>query len=338
MTNVFMLLGSLIILMMGFVAPLINLLFSLYQEGLKKLTLEYEADKQVQQETMSALGEKLKLKESVSDDGLTEIEDSITQLKKMKKKKIQRLSYLENKTVFRKLFVPLLVAFLLVLSSFFTSDLKVEIPSLILIFFILYYVASEFIEFLNVLQKVKGSTDDKESKELVRIGDLLEILNEKQEKLDIYLKAVQAGSDSIKDSLVHLPKLDDEFLEEVYVRFGGFDLKEDTIVPKLTLNEKATWAIAIRNADDRMAKDVEAGFRFPTDLVVDNTGPDSIYKDPKDGEQIVRYQAERIHAETIQLKSDLSITPIKKGKFSVRVFLKAENIKVKTVSLKFTVV
>jgi len=94
----------------------------------------------------------------------------------------------------------------------------------------------------------------------------------------------------------------------------------------LTLNKKASYAIAIVNSEPRMAKDVEIGFIFSSDLVVDNNGPDTMYKDPKDGEQIARYSATRIHGNTTLLKESISMTPIKKGTFSVKTFIKAENV------------
>jgi hypothetical protein len=321
MTNIFMLLGSLIILMMGFVAPLINLLISLYQEGVNKLNSEFEKDKNSVEVT---LGEKLKVKSVTSDQNLGEIVETVSQIKKIKKTAGVRLSYFESKTVFKKLFLPLLGAFIVDLGSFLTSNLKVEVSCLAFIFVVLLIVALEFFQFLQVLHKVKASADEKANGALQRICELLENLNQKYSKVD--------------ESLAQLPKTKSPLLEKVYVRFSEIDITKDTNVKDIKVNEKATYSVAITNDEDRMAKNVQAGFIVPGEFVLDKSGPDSIYLDDDTKEQVARFNLDMIHSDTYFLKESLTLTPTKKGKFNVRVFIKGENVMTRYLNLKFTVV
>lgn len=74
-----------------------------------------------------------------------------------------------------------------------------------------------------------------------------------------------------------------------------------------------------------MAKDVEVGFSFPADFLIEKNSGYSIYASGT--EQIVRYSEERIHGKTNFIKQPLTVTPLNKGEFVFDTFIKGENIK-----------
>ncbi len=324
LTSVFILLGSLIIMFLGFLAPLIGFLFSLYQEGIKKISADYETDRVTQEQIIS---EKLKEKNNTTPENLKELEKVIKQVKKMNKDSKTRSSYLEKKTIYVKLFMPLMICFVLVLSSFCWDNCYFKVCLLAALTLIIIFVILELVKFIDVLHTIKGSVDEQIKKNNERTIGLLEKINEKQSDLNEYLKNFADHSKSLTEKLGTLSTSENTYLKNIKIRFGGVELKPNAKTnANLTLNKKASYAIAIVNSEPRMAKDVEIGFIFSSDLVVDNNGPDTMYKDPKDGEQIARYSATRIHGNTTLLKESISMTPIKKGTFSVKTFIKAENV------------
>ncbi len=74
-----------------------------------------------------------------------------------------------------------------------------------------------------------------------------------------------------------------------------------------------------------MAKRVEVGFIFPQEFIIEKSDGYKIYRDEE--RQIVRFNVEEVHGnEHFHFGSELTITPLQKGDWKVKTFIKAENI------------
>ncbi|MGH7739287.1 MAG: hypothetical protein ACREL1_03980, partial [bacterium] len=78
-------------------------------------------------------------------------------------------------------------------------------------------------------------------------------------------------------------------------------------------------------------------FIFPSDLVIEKSNSYSLWADENKREQIVRYQVDKLHGKTNFIQGSLGVTPIKKGSYVMKIFVKGENIKAKYRTITFLV-
>lgn len=73
-----------------------------------------------------------------------------------------------------------------------------------------------------------------------------------------------------------------------------------------------------------MVKNIEIGFIFPYDFIIEKEKGYRIYNDKT--AQIVRNSTTLIHGREYLIFEPLSITALKKGDYIIKTFIKAENI------------
>src|SRR5437899_3208134 len=114
------------------------------------------------------------------------------------------------------------------------------------------------------------------------------------------------------------------YLEKVFISFNNVKFDKDMNEYLMYADRKLNVPVKIVNDEARMAKDVEAGLRFPPDFLIEKNPGYTVYMG--ENEQIVRYSVERIHGSTSVVLAPLVVTPLKKGQFEFKTFMKGENI------------
>ena len=114
------------------------------------------------------------------------------------------------------------------------------------------------------------------------------------------------------------------FLKAVYINIDDKNIQDDTGKITVSMDEKQELKTGITNSELRMAKNIEIGFIFPLDFIIEKTNYYSIYTTKTN--QLVRYETNLIHGNTNQMLNPLIITPLKEGDYKIKTFIKAENI------------
>ena len=119
-------------------------------------------------------------------------------------------------------------------------------------------------------------------------------------------------------------KEDRYFLKNVCISIDDKKIKDSTGEITVFVNKKQDLKIGISNSEVRMAKNVEIGFIFSSDFIIEKISYYSIYTD--ETKQIVRYTTRFLQGHTHSNMGHLIITPIKVGDYKITTFIKAENI------------
>jgi len=292
------LLGNLVLTFLGFVVPIVGVLLSIFQEGISKLATQYENEKA---QSESNIKEQIKALGEAATTDTTKIEESLKELKVIKKTAEAKLSYLTPKKQILRLSIPLLISYSgVMLALLYHGDDYSTRMFTLLSFVCLSYAIGILWKSLTLMAEVKKTIDTEQRDERRKTNDLLSTLVEKVEK----------GGQS--------------FLENVYVTLEGRNIKDDGLDLDMEANRKRELRISLTNLEKRMAKNLEIGFIFPSDFIIEKNDYYSIYTTEKT--QIVRYALGLVHGDTNQILSPLVITPLKKGDWKVRTFIKAENI------------
>lgn len=114
------------------------------------------------------------------------------------------------------------------------------------------------------------------------------------------------------------------FLKDICITIDDKKIEDNAGEITISADKKQELKIGINNSETRMAKNVQIGFIFPPDFVIEKTSSNSIFT-MKTG-QIVRYVTSLIHGNTNLTLGSLIITPLKKGDYKINTFIKAENI------------
>lgn len=300
--------GNLILSFLGFVVPIVGALLSIFQEGTSILTDQYEKEREQTEKKLKAQYLK-KNKEKDNEIDLDEIQKTIDELKKIEKDAENKLSSLNPKEQIIKLFVPLALSFLGIEVASLVIDKNTQAyqMSYSVVYVLLLFSIAMFVLALAVLwssltiiiEMKKASDETRATDELENRQALLTTLKKLEEEEGYFLKKVDIMVD---DETVGAKK------------------------PKIPIpvQEKRKLDIVICNRETRMAKEVEIGFYFSLDFIIDKEGPKSIYK--RESNQIVRYRAKSVYGKEKLHVGPLAITPLKKGPFEVDTFIKAENI------------
>jgi len=175
------------------------------------------------------------------------------------------------------------------------------------------------------LDQLKSEAETEEEKaKLLRskvesISDQVESYGDLESQVNELLKQVALLQGQIgKDVPTSLKE------EEIYVEINGTKVIGPEQTLKLSLNKDYSLQIKIFNGSKVMAKQIEVGIRFDSDILeVSKSSGYNIYKDEKT--TVIRYQENFIHANTLQHEEDLAIKTLKAGEFKVRIFIKGEN-------------
>ncbi|MCK4369378.1 MAG: hypothetical protein KAV68_06970 [Dehalococcoidales bacterium] len=311
MEQAIQLFGYLILAVLGFVLPVVAILFSVFQEGLSKLAIQYEAEKSHSEENIR---EQFQRKERKAGIDVSAIEQSLKELKSIKKTAETKLSYLNPKKQVIRLFISLMLALLGVVATFLISHFTN--------YYCLYPLLVSLVAF---------------SYAIVVLWKLIGIIIEVRKIVDVDRKDTENRTTELLIALVEeVKKTGQYYLQRVYIALDGKDIKDDSRMVTAQANGKKELELGIQNHESRMAKNVEIGFILPNSFIVEKTDYYSIYRD-KD-EQIVRYTVSLIHGNTHHICLPLIITPLEQGDYRVRTFIKAENIEstYKNITIKVT--
>jgi|GEM_PF-923759 len=301
------LIAILILTIIGFVLPIVSLLLSIFNEGVQKLSVQYSIEKEKSEENIKNQLQKIN---KLDNDNITGIKSNLKELEKIKKTAQNKLDFLNPRKQIIKLSVPLFMSFLLV-SLFFvfnTIDFKINwLPNvgirLIFPFFgIISFAYSLGIlwKLLGIITEVIGYVNSSKKETETKVIELLSLLVEKTtSQSDLYLK-------------------------KVYLNIDSHEIKDDSFSLELHSDEKSKLKIKLDNQELRMAKDVEFGLVIPTEFLIEKDTKFSIYNDSES--QVIRFNTTAVHGRTMLNAGDLSLTPLKKGSFFIRTFIKAENI------------
>ena len=160
--------GYLILTFSGIVVPLLIILLSIFQEGVSKLTAQYENEKSNSEENIKSQLKKLSEAANIS---VKEIKRSIKELGIIKKKAETKLYYLNPKKQTLIIFILLLVSFLGVILTILKNINIYGFPaffviSLILFAFALHILWKQLCIIIEVKKIVDGDKNEIETKTL----------------------------------------------------------------------------------------------------------------------------------------------------------------------------
>lgn len=298
MEQAIQLFGYLILTMLGFVLPITAILLSIFREGISKLATQYENERAQSEDNIKAQLKKM-AKGKTTDESA--IKRSLKQLKYIKKTAEAKLSYLDPKNQVIRLFVSLILALLGVVITFLLVEtniyycffLLISLAGFIYAIVVLWKLIGIIVEVRKIIDTDKKDTDS-------RTIELLSALAQKIEKTGQY------------------------FLKRVYASLGKGDIKDDSRIITMQTNSKNELKIGVQNHESRMAKNVEIGFIFPNNFIIEKRDYYSIFLD--EIQQVIRYETNLIHGNTHNFFSPLIITPLEKGDYKIRTFIKAETI------------
>ena len=288
--------GYLILTVLGIVVPFLIILLSIFQEGILKLTEQYEKERE---NSKKNIDEQLAKQSKAKKKDYNEIEKSLKQLRIINKKAKRKLSYLNPKNQIVRLFIILFISFLGVILAILKKTIIFGIPIFILISLLSFIIALYILwKLLCILIEVRKIIDRNRNKIENKTLELLSTIAKKGENY---------------------------FLENVFLSIKDVIIKNDDKEIKLYSDTKESLPIKIENDEIRMVKNIEAGIIFPRDFIIDESDRYSIYTDT-DGKQIVRYTSSLIHGNTTFVLTPLIIKPIKEGEYVITTFINAENI------------
>lgn len=306
--------SSLILTFLGFVAPIVGFLLSVFREGALKLTTQYENEKSQSEENLK---QQLKKEAGAKETNLRDIKESIKKLELIKKTARKKLSYLNPRNQIGGLFLWLFSSFLAASLSLLIVDNSYN-PSLFInkdVFYVCLLAAGICF-----------------TRSLFILWNLLEIIIEVRKIMDDDKKTADNDKKNIDNRTIELLSalvektgmVLHDFLKKVYITVQNIKIQDDTTEIELDVNKKIELKISVVNSETRMAKNVEIGFIFTPDFIIDKKDDFSLFTDEKG--QIVRYSIPLIHGDTNSLRPALVVTPLKTGSFAIRTFIKAENI------------
>ncbi|MEK7612268.1 MAG: hypothetical protein AAB407_02925 [Patescibacteria group bacterium] len=310
MINAIELYGTLILTLLGFIVPILTILLSLFPQGTKSLALKYENERKQSEENIS---NEIKKKETEKGLDYDSLKETLKGLEKKRSEAKSKLEYLHPGSFLFKTTIPFIVAFMGVL--LILLDIPIFETIIVLISSIFAFVAGVMTLFtsISVLFEVGEITNQAKNSNEEKIIELLSILVENSGTDNLYLKE-----------------------DEIKVKFGDKNLKENEKFD-FSVNTQHKISIRVHNSADKMAKNIEVGFVFPKDVLIEKTSNlSSIFTD--ESIQIVRFKNEIIQAHESNDKGALRITFLKPGEVSIDLFIKGENVKYKRFSFKLNII
>lgn len=294
--------------LLGFVTPILGIILSTFAQGLSKLAEQYNTERIQTEEKLK--NQLQKIGDSVAIE-VKEIKKTINDLQSVKRTAERKLRLLSPIKASISIFIPLMIAFLLLLPTFIISLPTIFSWFPLLSLFLVVFAFYQLWRILGIIIETMKILESESKKEQGKTTDLLaEIVR------------------NTKEGAAY-------FIEKVFISFNNIKLDQDINEIALPVNIKTNVPFSLINREFKMAKGVEAGLLFPTDFLIDKSSGYSIYA--AGSEQIVRYSIDRIQASTNQLLSSLGLTPLKIGVYDFQVFVKGENIITKYRTLKIKV-
>ena len=241
---------------------------------------------------------------------------SIKEIETIKKTAETKLVYLNPKLQMVRLFVILLISFLGVILASLIKNNIYYIVLIILVSVIFFIVALRILwKLMAIIVEVKKIIDD--------------------EKREIETKTVDALL-ALQEKFTPAKEEVPLFLKKVSLNIEGVNITDEEREFEFPINIKKELSFSVHNKEDVMVKNFETGLTLPSDFTVEKSNYYSIFTD-KNGEKTIRYEEDKIHAFTVHHFPPLIFTPIAEGKYDIRTFIKAENIKPILREIKFKI-
>lgn len=308
--------GYLILTFLAIVVPFFMILLSIFQEGVSKLKTQYENEKSKSEANLrDQVAKQAEAKEAdveAIEQNINKIKKIIKEIKATKKIAETKLSYLNPKKQILRLFILHLISFLGVILAILSVD-NIYLVAIFIVVSLVFFALALFIlwRLLDILIEVKKIIDKDKKEGETRTQEILLTLADKSEGIQYFLKSV-------------------------YMTIKGVEIKDDRSEFTFDVNTKEYLKIGVVNKENRMAKKTEIGLMFPRDFIIEKDIAYSIYTQ-ENGIQIVRYETEFIQGNTNYIYKPLSFTPLKKGVFPLRAFIKAENIEATNRDMTFKI-
>lgn len=286
--------GETLIALLAFVPATSALFFSIFSQGMKDLRENYVNKEKELRESISNQVSKIKEKEKQAEDGSLET-ILLVNLKKLKTE--QRLvrfkTFLLNPIVQPiLLFAPIILSLVCLLVAFFATPVYAVILIVSSLLFLTLFFAA-FILLIRLLVEVKDLFDKHEAEFKNKTLELLTQLNPKT----LLVKKIK----------VQISDEDPEPLE--WASDKQYKLKISTS----------------NLEDDVTAKNVETGFEFPNEIKVESQ-PSSAEITTAPSSSIIRVRNSSIHAKTNYRHGEISVLPLKVGKYEILTWIKGDNV------------
>ncbi len=309
MINIFQLYGTFILTILGFVVPILSILISIFPNGIKILTEKYDNEKKQSEEKIKSQTEKKE--QGKNDLDYKNLEKTLKTLRKQNKEAKTRLFYLKPGSFLFKTSIPFIIALVSVFLGFL--DFNIEIRILLLISSLVSTVAGFLSLYIGIkvifeVSEITNSTKEQSEEKMI---DLLSILVEKTGE-NPYLKE-----------------------EDIIVNFYEKSLVKNTKID-FSVDKKYEIPISIHNKSDKMAKNIEVGFVFPNNIVIEKTSNFEITT--TENNQILRFKEDGIQAHNDKMQGKINLTFIESGLTKIDLFSKGENVKYRRFTFELNII
>ena len=287
-----------LLLIWGFVLPLITALISLFPEATKLLSEKYQNEvKQSEENLIQAVSKK----DSNGNVDTKNADEAIQDIKNKKNSAESKLAYLNPKyavlriSLFFFLTVSIGAATLLIKNQNYLCI--AYFASLLFLYFALNALWFMFIVLIEATEVNNLSRKEYETKNIELLSQMVEQTGENK----LFIDATDVVIDLDKKALVNKKKF------------------------TYSLNNEHSFDVSLINTSEKMIKNSELGFKFPKEFILEKTADTSLYSG-KDY-QVVRYNSETVQADENRIYIKLKFKPLRVGSFKVSACLKAESIK-----------
>ena len=309
------LLGALILTLLSIIVPFVLILLTIFREGVDKLTKQYESERLQSETNLKEQFKKITSDETKKID-TTDIKKSVEKLENIKKIADNKLKYLSPKKQILNLFALFFVSFIGIVVAIIKGEYALTLENetyYILIISAVCFVSGIFIlwKVVCVIIEAKQFVDEDIKSNNIKTIELLSNIADKTMNEYISKVYIIVNNNVIKDE------------EKDKEKDKDADKKVKISLPQ---NKESKLTVKLNNQELIMAKNVQIGFTFPTDIIISKKQDyASIYNDSK--KQIVRYERDYLHGRTNIELATLDITPMSEGEHIITTFIKAENIK-----------
>jgi hypothetical protein len=296
MESILNLYGSFILTLLGFVLPILSIAIAMLPEGVNCVKSNYENEKKQTEENLLSETDKFK------DQGLDikNIEKNVKILKKKKREAILKLRYLNPKNLVVKILIPFTVTLVIIGIGLRYDNNNIVLLFVFFSFFSTFAGLLALWQSISIFIEVSSAVNQKRQGHEERLVELLTTIASRGSE-DLFLKKNQIGC-----------------------LFNNTALSKDSVF-EFSVNNPHPVPVSIHNQGELMAKNVEIGFIFPKDFLIEETKNISIYTD--ESSQIVRIKSDMVQAHENNLQGKINITFLKVGEYKIASFIKGENVK-----------
>lgn len=305
------LLAQLTLTFLGFTLAVFGIVISLFSRGVSLLRAKYSIKIDENAKQIEALKSRIKEAKNNTDlqASLNDLSKSLRSSERDQKNAVSGLSFLKPALILILMSLPLFLAFMLLVwvSNVLVSEKGVMTYSTFLPLYLgLIAIFFRFLwKTINIAVLAKEEIDkDKESQQLQNT----ELLRQIQVSIEQFVRSTAP-------------------LERVHILVDGKKLDELKDGVTVLVGNETKLKVELVNQENKTAESPEMGFIFPPDFEVKQISGFTYFKDT-DGNLVIRFSANEVHASTRQVPSNLlTFTPKTVGKFTISTFIKGKNVK-----------